>query len=416
MSLTKASVPVLDDSVTSKFGGFKNKIINGNFDIWQRGTTFLAPTNNGYSADRWINFSAGTSAILTRQAFSLDQTQVPGNPTYFARINVTSVTGAANHAVLDQRIEDVRTLAGQTATLSFWAKADAPKNIGICMVQSRRSGDVINDAIGATLIPLTTSWQKYTQTFQLPIISNTVMLTSNAHAITLQIYFDAGTSFASKSANLGHQSGVFDLAEIQLEEGSVATPFEQRPIGLELSLCQRYYEVGNTVQSLPASNDSNTGTYLGDNWSPVSPTHDVYHNFKVEKRVPPSITADLWVMGNGFVTASNGALSADPFYSAAFPLSSLGYTGTGTVNGRSRPWEPTNGIMLSGSSNVGYHYPIMTGIYGWVSALANHRARDHFIAGTRFDGQLFVPTASGSRQRLFDTAPWVFNWRAEAEL
>ena len=64
--------------------GFRNDIINGNFDIWQRGTSQVV---SGYgSADRWVNLYSGTSATMSRQAFTLGQTDVPGEPRFFNQI------------------------------------------------------------------------------------------------------------------------------------------------------------------------------------------------------------------------------------------------------------------------------------------------------------------------------------------
>ena len=108
---------------------FRNKIINGNFDIWQRGTSVTGVTSGQFVADRFKTLIFGSTADVSRQSFTLGQTDVPNEPTYYHRTVVTSVAGSANYCQLQQRIESVRTLAGQTATLSFWAKADASKNI-----------------------------------------------------------------------------------------------------------------------------------------------------------------------------------------------------------------------------------------------------------------------------------------------
>jgi hypothetical protein len=66
----------------------RNKIINGNFDVWQRGTSFSAL---GYGADRWRSYyTGGTTTVYSQQSFTLGQTDVPDNPEFYARLVVTS--------------------------------------------------------------------------------------------------------------------------------------------------------------------------------------------------------------------------------------------------------------------------------------------------------------------------------------
>jgi hypothetical protein len=219
---------------------FRNKIINGNFDIWQRGTS---QTSSGYgSVDRWRSLNVGTTKTASRQAFALGQTDVPNNPKYFMRHVVSSVAGAGNYAAMDQKIEGVETLAGKTATVSFWAKADASKNIAVEILQyfgdgGSPSGFVIADA---QLVALTTAWTKYTITVNIPSVSGKTLGTTGNDDIRITFWFDAGSNNNARAASLGQQSGTFDIAQVQIEEGTAATPFEQRPIGTELSLCQRY--------------------------------------------------------------------------------------------------------------------------------------------------------------------------------
>ena len=220
---------------------FRNKLINGNFDIWQRGTS---TTSSAYLADRWVCASLGSTKTASRQAFALGQTDVPNNPSYFMRHVVSSVAGAGNYASMDQKIEGVETLAGKTATVSFWAKADASKNIAVEILQyfgdgGSPSGFVIADA---QLVALTTAWTNYTISVDIPSVSGKTLGTSGNDDIRIAFWFDAGSNFDARSASLGQQSGTFDIAQVQIEEGSAATPFEQRPIGTELSLCERYYQ------------------------------------------------------------------------------------------------------------------------------------------------------------------------------
>jgi hypothetical protein len=235
---------------------FRNKIINGNFDYWQRGTSVTGVSNDQYLADRWKHFITGTTANVSRQSFTLGQTNVPNEPTYFHRTVVTSVAGAGNFCVLAQQVESVRTLAGQTATLSFWAKADASKNIAVEFEQSFGSGGSPSSAISAinvTLCALTTSWQKFTITVNIPSISGKTLGSDNNDKFHCNFWFDAGSTFNSRTNSLGQQSGTFDIAQVQLEAGSVATPFEVRPLGVELALCQRYYHTTMVHMQSPAA-------------------------------------------------------------------------------------------------------------------------------------------------------------------
>lgn len=223
---------------------FRNKIINGNFDIWQRGTSFSLTTDNTYTADRWAYVFNGTGATRTisRQNFAINQTQVPGAPKYF--INSTqSVAGTGGtFNALVQRIESVRTFAGQTVTVSFWAKSSTGSFVGVGLGQ-RASTSVFTSIFVPTL---TSTWTKYTGTITLPAIASGVTEDGNDH---LELAFNF-------PLNAIHN---IDIAQVQLEAGSVATPFEQRPIGTELQLCQRYYELIGQPLGL-AFNRNNIGT------------------------------------------------------------------------------------------------------------------------------------------------------------
>ena len=183
---------------------------------------------------------------MSRQPFTLGQTDVPGEPTYFCRMAVTSIAGAASFSVLNQNIEDVRTFAGQQITVSFWAKADAAKPIAVEFIQKFGFGGSPSsevNAIGVTKITLSTAWQKVTVTATIPSLSGKTLGTNGDSAFTLNIWFDAGSDFNARTDTLGQQSGTFEIAQVQVEPGPVATPFERRPIGTELALCQRYYQV-----------------------------------------------------------------------------------------------------------------------------------------------------------------------------
>lgn len=233
-------------ATTSNIVGFKNYIINGNFDIWQYG---VSQTTNGYgSDDRWINHNIGSTKTHSQIACT-DTERVLFNASKFSRTVVSSVVGAGNYVVKRTAIEDVTKLAGKTVTLSFWARADSNKNIWLEFKQNFGTGGSPSaqvTGIYGQAIALTSTWQKKTITLTLPSIVGKTLGTDGVHTSSteVQFWFDVGSVNTVRIPTGIQQSGTFDIAQVQLEEGSVATPFEQRPYGLELSLCQRYYEVG----------------------------------------------------------------------------------------------------------------------------------------------------------------------------
>jgi len=242
--VTLQNVTLGDSAVPSRSMNFRNKIINGNFDIWQRGTS---QTNSGYgSVDRWQNsHSVASTKTASQQAFTVGQTEVPGNPKYYLRNVVTTGGGAGDTASTQSRVEGVESLSGKTATLSFWAKADSNKSIATEFVQYFGSGgspSAAVNSIGVTTHNLTTSWQKFTATVSIPSISGKTIGSDGNDYLRLQFWFDSGSTYSARNNSLGNQSGTFDIAQVQVEEGSVPTPFEHRPYGIELSLCQRYYQ------------------------------------------------------------------------------------------------------------------------------------------------------------------------------
>ena len=186
----------------------KNHIINGNFDVWQRATS---QTTSGYgSVDRWINLHLGSTKTISRQAFTLGQTAVPGEPAYYSRTGVSSFAGVGNYVIQQQKIESVRTLAGQTCTVSFWAKADASRNIAIEFGQNFGTGGSPSaqvNAIGSQLVALTTTWTKYTKTIAIPSISGKTLGTAGDDSLEFTFWFDAGSNWNTRTASLGQQSG-----------------------------------------------------------------------------------------------------------------------------------------------------------------------------------------------------------------
>ena len=220
----------------------RNKIINGNFDIWQRGTSFTAA---GYTSDRWTTVLGGSTATtISRQAFTLGQTDVPDNPDYYLRAAVTTGNANNSRSIFLQKIEDVKTFAGQTITISFYAKADAVKNIAIEPLQYYGSGGSPSTYTTATpqKFALSTTWTKYTKTFTMPSIAGKTLGTDNNSSVNINFWLDGGSDFNSRTDTLGNQSGTFEFSQVQVEKGSSASVFEEKTKTATELDCFRYYQ------------------------------------------------------------------------------------------------------------------------------------------------------------------------------
>jgi hypothetical protein len=206
--------------------GFKNRIINGNFDIWQRGTSFSNP-NDTYTADRFLVVAGGgtTGDTVSQQTFTPGQTDVPGEPTYFLRFAVGATSA---NRVMHHRVEDVRTFAGQTCTLSFYAKASTAHSSSVEFQQNFGSGGSTAVTQSPIAYTMSTSWQKFTFTVTLPSIAGKTIGSSS------YLYVAFIRSLPASSVSI-------DIAQMQFEKGPQATAFDYRPYTTELALCQRYY-------------------------------------------------------------------------------------------------------------------------------------------------------------------------------
>ena len=208
--------------------GRRNVIINGNFDIWQRGTSTTGALSNSYaSADRWMfNTRSLTTRNISRQSFTTGQSDVPGNPKYYLRFEASNDSGTYG-AYIMQRIEDVRVGSGEDVTVSFYAKANSGGGsftVGFSQ-QFGSGGSSATDVNAGSFIP-TSSWKKYSFTTSLPSISGKTIGTNNY--LRLDIRFPSNTA------------ATLDVSQVQVERGGNATEFEHRSYGEELALCQRY--------------------------------------------------------------------------------------------------------------------------------------------------------------------------------
>lgn len=227
----------------------KNKIINGDFTINQR--NFTSTTTNGtYGHDRWnISIAGDGTVTYSNQTFTAGTAPVAGyEAKQYARIVTASQTTTTARASFSQPIENVRTFAGQTATISFWAKAatGTPK-IAAELGQFFGSGGSPSSGVYtyAGQATISTSWARYSLTIAVPSISGkTVGTTDNTSQLALQFFVSAGSDFNARTGSLGIQNNTFDIWGVQMEYGSKATPFQLAGGGnpqSELAMCQRYY-------------------------------------------------------------------------------------------------------------------------------------------------------------------------------
>jgi hypothetical protein len=233
--------------------GMRNRIINGDFALAQRATSFVASANDNdaYTLDRWYILSDGNDAIDVTRETSV----VPANQKYAIALDVETANKKFGIAQIIES-DNCVGLTGGTVTLSFKAKVSATTkldNVKAAVVAWSGTADTVtSDIISAwgaegtnpTLIAnatyentpanlsVTTSYATYSLTASIDTASTT--------NIIVFIWSDVTDTTAGD---------FLYVTDVQLEPGPVATPFEQRPIGTELALCQRYYWTG-----LPATN------------------------------------------------------------------------------------------------------------------------------------------------------------------
>jgi hypothetical protein len=227
---------------TTNFYAGKNRLLNSDFSINQR--NFTSNTTSGlYNFDRWIEQNLGGTVTVTPQTFTPGAAPVTGyEGTNFVRIATTGQTTQSQYAFLEQRIEDVRTFANQTVTLSFWAKASSgtpylwaeyTQNFG-----SGGSAQVFAQ-IGATQT-ISTTWTRYSVTVTIPSISGKTIGSNNY--LTILLWTSAGSSIRGFTSAT-FQNSTIDIWGVQIEAGSTATAFETatgNPAS-ELDACNRYY-------------------------------------------------------------------------------------------------------------------------------------------------------------------------------
>lgn len=217
--------------------GFRNAIINGTFDVWQRGTSISVTADYTYTADRWVVSFNGTGATRTVsfQSWASGGFDASGEPSSFLRFAQSAAGTGSTINRIDQRIEFVRSFAGQQVTVSFWAKAAANTTMpSVTFLQYFGTGGTpaaTTTTSAASNVALTTAWQKFSYQATIPSISGKAIGSNGDHALILAFNLPLNATFT------------IDFARVQVESGPIATEFERRSYTQELQLCQRYYQI-----------------------------------------------------------------------------------------------------------------------------------------------------------------------------
>ena len=231
----------------------RNLLHNGEFTVLQRGQ---GPFAGGvYSADRWSSYvSLDTFSAQIITLADVDRTQIGDEAARFAlQAIITGNAGAAAGSQINQALEGVRRTSGKTITVSFWAKAAAgTPSIGLQPSQNFGSGGSPSAQINVApaTIPITTTWTRYSAVFVMPSVAGKILGTNGDDKVFLSFWTSAGANFAGQ-AGIGVQSGTFSFWGVQLEIGSVMTPFEKVDPADQLARCQRFYQIFYTVVSYP---------------------------------------------------------------------------------------------------------------------------------------------------------------------
>jgi hypothetical protein len=278
---TNGTINLLQTSTLSAQAG-KNAVINGGFDIWQRGTSFVGTALN-YTADRWMGVRFGFAAgqTMTRQNSGLIGIQ------YCSRIQRDSGntgTGIMSYFYAMETADSYR-FAGQTITMSFYARAGANFSSASSVLNLLfTTGTGTNEANGnqsgwtgavqtSRNNTLTTSWQRFTQTFTIP---------SNVTQI--------GWVFGYTPVGTAGANDYYEITGCQLELGSYATTFSRAggTIQGELAACQRYYQKSYSQSVVPGTSGGigligsiagSTDRLIGTRWVVVmrtAPTLTIY--------------------------------------------------------------------------------------------------------------------------------------------
>ena len=273
MALSKIESQALD---VGQIGGRRNLIINGAMQVAQRGTSFtFSNGNNQFVVDRFQASENGTPSFV----FTVSQdTDAPSNFKQSVKFDCTTAESSlavGARATFRQKIEaqDLQSLAygtadAQSITLSFWVKTNVTGTYTVWFYNEDGNRQTTN----TFSISAQDTWERKTVLISPDTVGS--INNDNGTGLQIEITLAAGTNYTTgtalngewetgtttvnrsvgQTANLASStSNYFNITGVQLEVGSVATPFEHRSYGEELALCQRYYQKSYDIDTVPGT-------------------------------------------------------------------------------------------------------------------------------------------------------------------
>jgi hypothetical protein len=260
-------------AITSGFTGFRNRIINGDMRIDQRNAGASVTFLTQYTADRWYCEEV-TDGTMTAQRSATAPSGF-SNSLLFTTTTADASLGATEAVLVAQFIEGFNTsdlawgtASAKTITLSFWVRSSLTGTFGGALRNS-----AANRSYPFTYsISVADTWENKTIT----VAGDTSGTWLDNNGVGIGVFFglgvgstNSGTAGAWAGSNffsatgavsvIGTLNATWYITGVQLEAGSTATDFERRPIGTELELCQRYFEIGNSWMQSPKSTAASTG-------------------------------------------------------------------------------------------------------------------------------------------------------------
>lgn len=316
--------------------GFRNRIINGDMRIDQRNAgasvSIAAPGVDRYVLDRFLSVGAVTAGSRTVGRVS-DGPSI-GTPFCHSmtQAGANESTAAADYCMRQViELQNIYDLAGKDVTVSFWYKSNRTGSHGVRLIGSYAAGSTGGADQQLTFtVNSANTWEYKTITFTaLKNLTSWGTGASNAGGIILDIGFRCAT-FGQPAVSV---NDYFRITEVQLEAGSVASPFERRDYGRELMMCQRYFEKSFPQSIAPNNNGTGVGQIMfalswGGSQASKAPIR-----FAVVKRSVPTLTkygdasANYAFLSNGNLPTTqqtynyNSNINPEPITDAEFCLS-----------------------------------------------------------------------------------------------